>query len=125
MSLSAGDLKHRVVIEAQIDTQDSNGDTVVDWYELATVWAGYQPLSVHKFSQSRADQSEIAAWFTLRYRDDVDSTMRIRFRDRLHYIVGVLPDKESGLEYMSVSVKAGVRDGDVVSEIIIDGGGDP
>lgn len=114
MSLDPGKLRHRVTFQQKVVGEDSNGDTVENWEDLATlptVWAGYEPLSARDFNASRSEQSEIASRFTVRYRDDLDASMRILFRGKAHNIVGVLPDKDSGLEYLTLPCKSGVNPG--------------
>lgn len=114
MSLPAGKLRHRIVIQALTRVEDSNGDAVESWANLDTppeTWAGYEPVSVRDFIQSRAEQSEVASRFTVRYRNDLDASMRILFRGQAHNILGVLPDKDSGLEYLTLPCKSGVNPG--------------
>lgn len=111
MSLDPGQLRHRITIQQKESVQDSNGDTVDDWSDFATVWAACEPVSVRDFIASRAEQSELSARFVIRYRDDIDASMRIIHRGAIYNIAGVLPDKESGLEYVTIPCRAGVNAG--------------
>lgn len=109
MSLEAGDLKHRVLIQSRGTSKDSDGDTVETWTDFATLWAACEPVSVRDFIASRAPQSEIAVRFKVRYRDDLLASMRIVHRGAAYNIAGVLPDKDSGLEYLTLPCTAGVN----------------
>jgi SPP1 family predicted phage head-tail adaptor len=111
MSLEAGRLRHRVAIERFEVTQDPvTGAVTESWTEIAKVWAGIEPLSVREFVQSAAGQSEVTARITIRNRD-ILATDRITHRGAVYNIRGVLPDKESGLEYITLPVGTGVNEG--------------
>lgn len=112
MPLYPGKLRHRITIQQPGTTQDpATGETLTTWGDVATVWADFAPASAREFIQSQAVQSEITARFTIRHRDDVDATMRISYRGKLYNIEGVLPDNESGLEWLTLPVSEGVNDG--------------
>jgi SPP1 family predicted phage head-tail adaptor len=110
-TLAAGRLRHRVRIQNLVSERDSEGVIQHEWVALATVWASVEPISGREFIQSGATQSEVTARITIRHRDDVVANMRIVHRGRVYNIKGVLSDKESGLEYLTLPVSEGVSDG--------------
>lgn len=88
----AGRLKERVTIKERIATQDPiYGTMTYSWEELATVWAEVQDVLPSR-SERVADGINIAnrpARVRMRYREDVDSTMRFEVNGRtLHIIAG-------------------------------------
>ena len=112
MNISGG-LRHRVDIQVHDDGQDSNtGEIVPGW---VTVWpnvpAKIEPLSVREFLQSRADQSEIAARITIRWRAGLSADMRILHGSTVYNPAGFLPDKKSGQEYVTIPCSQGVNEG--------------
>jgi SPP1 family predicted phage head-tail adaptor len=109
-SLSAGRLRHRVLIQDKVETLNSNGARVLSWVDVAEVWAAVEPLSAKEFIASAATQSRVVARITIRART-LSPTMRIVHRGQTYNIHGVLPDKNSGLEYMTLPVEVGVNDG--------------
>lgn len=111
MSLASGKLRHRVTLQRFVKTQDpTTGLISEEWVDGATVWASVEPLSGRDFIAARAQQSEISARVVIRYRPDVDSTMRLIHRGRIYSIEGPpLPDAKSGLEYLTLMVAAGVE----------------
>ncbi|MYZ41415.1 head-tail adaptor protein [Achromobacter sp. KS-M25] len=110
--MSSGKLRHRVVIQRQQNTQDPDtGDLTTTWVDLASVWASIEPLSAREFVQSSATQSNITARVTIRYRKGIDATMRILHREKIYGIEGVLADKDSGLEYLTLPCSEGVGQG--------------
>lgn len=123
--LSSGRLRHRVRIEAWTLLVDSNGEAIQNpatgeesrrWEEVATVWGAIEPLSAREFIAAQAVQSHIVARITIRYRDGLDAAMRlVHVRtgkpDVIYSIGGVLVDKDSGVEYITCPVSAGVNAG--------------
>lgn len=109
--LPAGKLRHRVTIERpQLIQNEVTGDVVPVWYKLADVWAAIEPLSAREFIASQAENSEIIARITIRYRDDIDPSMRIvnGKTGKIYNIQGCLPDAESGLKYLTLPVSQGI-----------------
>lgn len=110
--IQAGKLSHRVVIQRQVETQDqSNGSIVVGWQDVATVWSQIEPLSAREFIAAQAEASKITTRITVRYRADITAKMRLYHaaKDMYYNIEGVLADKDSGLEYLTLPCSEGVR----------------
>lgn len=111
MSLAAGTLRHRVRIEQFVSERDTSGVLQEFWEEVATVSAAIEPLSVREFIQSGQVQGQVTARITIRYRDGLSHTMRLVHRGTIYNILGVLPDKVSGIEYVTLPVSQGVNQG--------------
>lgn len=124
MTLAAGRLRHRILIERYTLDVDSNGEAIQDpdtgetsssWVEVATVWAEIKPISVREFIAAQATQSKIEARVVLRYRPDLDGSLRLvhmvnGVRGKIYNPAGFLPDPESGMEYLTSPVSTGVSD---------------
>lgn len=78
--MNAGKLNRRVTIQQRTETRDPTYNTVVvTWATLATVWAQVQDMLPSRGEQI-ADGIDIArrpARVRMRYRTDVDTTMRL------------------------------------------------
>lgn len=110
--MRAGKLRHRVTIQLPDYTQDPiTGEMTPSWVEFAKAWASIEPLSAREFIAAAATQSKISARIVIRYRTGIDATMRILHRDKAYNIEGVLADKVSGLEYLTLPCSEGVTDG--------------
>jgi SPP1 family predicted phage head-tail adaptor len=110
--MRAGKLRHRITIQKPGLTQDPiSGEMVPGWEEVRKVWADKRPSSAREFKQSAATQSEITGEFQIRYRDGIDASMRILHRGKVYNIEGVLPDDESGLQWLTLPYSEGVNDG--------------
>lgn len=113
MTLKAGKLRHRITIEAPVETRDpDSGEVLVSWTPLYTkVAAAIEPLSVKEFIASKTLQSQITAHITIRYRDGLTAKMRINHNGKIYNPEGWLPDVDSGLEYLTAPVTQGVNQG--------------
>lgn len=110
MTLDAGRLRHRIVIQRNDPAQDLTTGAMIDaWTNYATLWAAIEPLSVREFIAASATQSEVSARITIRARNDLTPDMRILHGGKIYSIVGFLRDADSGLEYMTIPVSEGVN----------------
>lgn len=112
--MRAGDLKHRIEIQHKVTPRDpvtgEFGEPV--WELFAKVWAQVSPLSARDLIAAQAGQSEATARFVIRYRTGVLPSMRIVHRGDFYSIEGPpLEDPKSGLEYLTILVSKGVKDG--------------
>lgn len=125
MTIAAGKLRHWVQLQAPFQVQDDSGDIINTWITQREVWAAIEPISGKEFIASAATQVQIVARITIRYASDVIATWRVLHGTKPYDIQGVLPDKESGMEYLTLPVSNGLLDEVDESDIIIDGGGAP
>ena len=110
--MNAGQLRHRVTIESRQETQDQNtGEITSTWRKFVDVWASVEPLSAREFIAAQATQSQVSARIVIRFLDGVTAKMRIRHGSTVYNIAGVLADKESGRDYLTLPVSAGVDEG--------------
>ena len=106
-----GKLRHRITLQRPGLSQDpASGEMLPGWQDVAAVWASIEPLSAREFIAAQAGQSEVTARIVIRHRD-VDATMRALHRGKVYNIHGVLADPKSGLEYLTLPVSEGARDG--------------
>lgn len=109
MTLAAGKLRHRVQIQQQIETQNPDTGAVdVSWQIYGERWAEYVAQSVREFIAAAAVQSEVKGRFTVRADEGITAGMRVIHRGKAYAILGVMPDPDSGLEYMTMAVSEGV-----------------
>lgn len=109
-AVAAGLLRHKVQLQApQIAQDPDTGEMVKTWVTIAEPWAQIVPSSAREFIAASAEQSEVRGRIVIRYRGDVDASMRIVYRGKWYAILGVLEDAESGLEHLTLPVAEGVR----------------
>jgi SPP1 family predicted phage head-tail adaptor len=120
MSLAAGRLRHRVAFERLTNMLDSSGDTVQDpdtgavsqqWLPLGEAWAAIEPLSAKEFIQSQEMQSKVEVRIVVRRQDyEINAADRVLHGLKVYNVAGVLEDKDSGLEYVTLPCSRGVTD---------------
>lgn len=109
-AVASGDLRHKVQLQALTTTQNPvTGEIVQTWATIAEPWAQIVPMSAREFMASAAEQSEVRGRIVIRYRGDVDATMRILYRGKWYAIFGAMPDAESGLEHQTLMTGEGTR----------------
>lgn len=75
-----GELRHRCLIERKVVTQDPDyGTEVITWQTVATVWANIEDVLPSKSEavKSGLDTATQQTRVRIRWRDDIDSTMRV------------------------------------------------
>lgn len=113
--MQAGKLRHRIDIEEKTTPRDpvtgeyGEPQWVVRWPKCP---ARFVPLSARDLVAAQAAQSKASARVEIRYRPGVLATMRIVYRCEVYSIEGPpLEDPNSGLEYLTILVSKGVKDG--------------
>lgn len=109
MAIQVGNLDTRMRIEQKSVTQDATyGTEVISWVPLVTVWAEVMDVlpSRQQAEQTRA-QLQVATQRSrvrMRYRTDVDSTMRCIIGGIAHHIVSG-PAEIGRHEYMELVIE--------------------
>lgn len=107
--LNSAKLRHRVEIQHQVTTQDqTNGEMTTEWAKYGDRWAEYVASSVRDFIAAGANQSQVGGRFVFRADPGIVPTMRVIHRGQVFAILGVMPDPDSGLEYITTPVTQGV-----------------
>lgn len=114
--IEAGKLRHRIRVERFEDAAvDSNGDTLPAVWELVKdgIPAAVEPLSAREFMQAQAIQSNVTGRVTIRTGSvpSIEAKMRFVFRGKPYNIAGVIPDKDSGLDYVTLPYSVGLNPG--------------
>lgn len=110
MSL-ASELRHRVVIQVKGQNRNTDGyPTSVDWTEYKKLWAKVTHLSGKDLIAAQANQSKVVARLKLRYRKDINTTMRVVYKDQIYAIDSqALEDNNSGNEYITFLLSQGTE----------------
>lgn len=88
-SLEIGSLKHRVTIQKLVMNVNENGFEIEAWEDYKTVWASVSNLSGKEYYQAAAVQAEESVKFIIRYIEELDASMRIKFRDKIYNIKSI------------------------------------
>lgn len=81
-TVEAGKLAHRVQLLRLTSTRDRAGGVVQTWTQFAEVWAEVVPFTGRELIAAEALEAETDTRVRIRYRPDVDSGVRVRWRGR-------------------------------------------
>jgi len=79
-------LRHRVTLQTKSSVPDGGGGFTIVWSDLAVVFADVEPLSGRERYAAERIEPVVTHRVTIRYRSDVDTTMRAMFGARYLYI---------------------------------------
>lgn len=107
--MDAGKFDQRVTLQSKSVTRATNGEEVVTWNTVATVWAQVQQLRGKEFFAGAQMQDEVDVRVRLRYRTGVTRDQRLLWNSAPLDIVSVITiGRREMLEMMCIS---GVRNG--------------
>lgn len=94
--MRTGKLNRRIIIQQRVTTQDTLGQPVETWNDVATVWADIRNPNGLSFAnesiKAGAEASVARVSMRIRYREDIDTSMRVELNGETHDIVAVIPD---------------------------------
>lgn len=110
--IPAGRLRQRIAIQRKIEERDSNGAVIESWQTvtgLEAVPAEIAPLSTREFLAAQAQQAEVRGRIRIRYRTDLDASMRAIHRGLSYEFAGTpFQDAEAGMIWLTIPVGEGV-----------------
>lgn len=108
--LSAGQLDKRVTLSEKSVSAAPNGEEVVTWNDVATVWARVVDLRGRKFFAADKTQITVDIEVRIRHLVGITAEMRLTYGSEPYDIVEVITADASDNHLQMVCVK-GVRDG--------------
>lgn len=109
--MNPGELRHRVRLQRLETFEDSSLSITSAWVDVAEVWSAIRDLSAKELVQAQAMQSVVSLRVVIRYRPDVDASMRIVHNNEVYNIHGVIRDPVSGNEYLTLPCSKGNNEG--------------
>jgi SPP1 family predicted phage head-tail adaptor len=114
MTLDAGTLNRRVLIQRRVETPTGTGGSTTAWTDVARVWASVRMMTGLGTVRSDFPVSVARGSVRIRWREDVDATCRVRYvsngKTTIFDVKSVLPDLVNR-EYVDLSVETGLNDG--------------
>lgn len=87
--MKSEDLKHKIVIQKYVNIVNDNGFEEEIWEDYKTVWASVSNLYGREYFAAAAVQAEKTVKLTIRYTDEIDTSMRILFKDKQYNITSI------------------------------------
>lgn len=85
-----GDLRHRVTFLKLVAEGDGQGGINENWAEVCTVWGECLPLSGRALYYAQQTLPSVSHQLTIRYRQGIDSAMRVKLGGLLLDIKAVM-----------------------------------
>lgn len=109
--MEAGQLRERVTLQEPTVVVDSFGQPVKTWVTLATLWAAVIPVSGRELIASEAEHAEITVRVIIRYRGEIDATMRFLHRGMVYEIKAPPINKDMRNREIEVLCAQGMSEG--------------
>lgn len=88
--MRAGKLIHRVIIQEPIETKGAMGGTTKTWVNFHASWADVREMSGRELNQSDQVASKVIATCFIRYKSNLDASMRLLHGDNIYQIESVI-----------------------------------
>lgn len=106
--MQAGKLDRRIQFLTVTEVKDTSGGVSESVTPFGSkVWAKVYDLTGREFIAAQQINSEITTKFTIRFRRDINTTMRIRWRDR-DYDIHAIPEVGSRDDALDILASARV-----------------
>ena len=108
----ASELRHRVTVEAYSEGgRDEDGFYLPsNWIPYKQLWAKVTPVAARDLAIGQSELSEVTARLKIRYRTDINTSMRVLWKDKIYSIVSEgLDDNENGFTYTTFNLSSGVE----------------
>lgn len=111
IGLSPGALDQRVTFQAKSTTRAANGEEVVTWSDVATVWAEAVPVRGREFFAAAQMQQSVDVRFRIRTRAGITGGMRLLWKSQPYDIVSIIPGTAQYADVLEIMAVSGVRNG--------------
>lgn len=111
MTQRAGELRHRITVQVMGPDRDEDNYPIKPvWTDYKKLWAKVTHLSGRDLIAAQANQSKIVARLKIRYREDIDTTMRVIYKSKTYAIDSqALEDTSTGYEYVTFLLSNGTE----------------
>lgn len=87
--MAIGDLRHRLTLQKFTTVVNENGFEEEAWQDYKTVWASVSNLSGREYYQAATVQAEKTVKLLIRYSQELDTSMRILFKNKQYNITSI------------------------------------
>ena len=88
--MRGGPMRHRITIEAPVETQAADGSILQSWETFAEAWASIEPLIGKEYFAQQREQAVVSHKIRMRYQPGITHKMRVAWESRLFEIESVL-----------------------------------
>jgi SPP1 family predicted phage head-tail adaptor len=99
-----GDLRHRLVLEAPVETPDGAGGVARDYDTIGSLWAKMTPVGMRNDVDADDPGATLTHRIVIRRRSDVTTRHRLRLGARVYRILA-LRDEDEGGRFIEISAQ--------------------
>lgn len=96
--MNIGELRNRIEIQRYVRTENEVGEEVKQWQSYVKLWAKFETSLVKEQVQAGKNSESIVNKIVIRYRHDLDTSMRVVYKGKNYNINHVVNDKEQNIE---------------------------
>ena len=97
--MRSGSLRHRITFQRNEETFNDFGESITSWVSIVPdEWVQIIPLKSDETYRSKKLNAEVNHKIRMRYRSDIDSTLRIEYGSRIFDIDSVINVRELNKE---------------------------
>lgn len=96
--MNPGELINRIDIQNYVRTENEVGEEVKQWQSYKKLWSKFFNSSVKGQLKAGKDAASIVYEIVIRYRKDIDTTMRVVYKEKNYNIDHAVNDKEQNIE---------------------------
>jgi len=98
--MRAGTMRKRLTFQKKVETRNSFNEAVVSYSDHVTVWGSVVPNAGRKFYEALQATAEVTGEVRIRYRSDIEPTMRMKLGSRYLKIVSLTNVQERNRELL-------------------------
>jgi SPP1 family predicted phage head-tail adaptor len=92
--ITPASFRHRITFEKEVKTSDGHKGFTVTWQPVAVAWASIEPLSGREYFFAHQITTEVTHRIRIRYREDLNTKMRIILGERVFSIESMIDIEE-------------------------------
>lgn len=96
--MRAGTMRKRLTFQKKVETRNSFKEAVITYTDHCTVWGSVLPNAGKKFYEALQATAEVTGEVRIRYRSDIEPTMRIKLGSRCLEILSIVNPQERNRE---------------------------
>jgi len=93
-------MRERITFQKKTETRNSFNEVEISYSDHVTVWSSVLPNAGTKYYQSLQATSQVSGEIHIRYRSDIEPTMRVKYGNRYLEIVSMVNPQERNHELL-------------------------
>jgi SPP1 family predicted phage head-tail adaptor len=91
-------LRHKITLQERKNTENEYGESTEEWIDIYTIWASVNPVVGREYFAAETVNSEVTHKIRIRYKENINPFMRVKFKERFFRIISVIDFEEKNLE---------------------------